>query len=142
MRYRKLFNTIKRHWYTTSSTQTRTTIWGSPMAKQVPLCPRFITFFLTCCSFLFSLGEYDKAVVSYELAVHFNPACCEAYNNLGVIYKDRDNLERSIQCYSSALNVNPKFSQTLNNLGVVYTIQGKVTYLLLCPIGCSLLMLR
>jgi len=74
-------------------------------------------------------GEFDKAVVSYELAIHFNPSCCEAYNNLGVIYKDRDNLERAIQCYLAALNVNPKFSQTLNNLGVVYTVQGKVKIL-------------
>jgi tetratricopeptide (TPR) repeat protein len=78
---------------------------------------------------LILLGEqhkHDKAIVHYELAIHFNPLCCEAYNNLGVIYKDLDNLDRSIQCYQSALAINPKFSQTLNNIGVVYTIQGKM----------------
>ena len=29
------------------------------------------------------------AKVAYEMAVEFDPKCAEAYNNLGVIYKDR-----------------------------------------------------
>ncbi len=40
-----------------------------------------------------------QAVVMYELALHFNPHCPEACNNLGVIYKDRDNLDRAVECY-------------------------------------------
>lgn len=35
----------------------------------------------------------------YELALHFNPQCAEACNNLGVIYKDRDNLDKAVECY-------------------------------------------
>lgn len=35
----------------------------------------------------------------YELALHFNPHCAEACNNLGVIYKDRDNLDKAVECY-------------------------------------------
>eukprot|EP00897_Mesotaenium_endlicherianum_P006101 jgi/Mesen1/5519/ME000279S04732 len=64
-----------------------------------------------------------KAVVMYELALHFNPQCAEACNNLGVIYKDRDNLEKAVECYQKALTIKPSFSQSLNNLGVVYTVQ-------------------
>ena len=67
-----------------------------------------------------------RAVWFYELAVHFNPYCCEAFNNLGVIYRDQDNLDKAIVCYQSAIAINPKFSQSLNNIGVVYTVQGKV----------------
>lgn len=40
-----------------------------------------------------------KAIVFYELALHFNPHCAEACNNLGVIYKDRDNLDKAVECY-------------------------------------------
>lgn len=68
-----------------------------------------------------------RAIWHYELAIHFNPYCCEAYNNLGVIYKEQDNLEKAVMCYQSALAINPKFSQSLNNLGVIYTVQGKVS---------------
>lgn len=37
----------------------------------------------------------------YELAFHFNPHCAEACNNLGVIYKDRDNLDKAVECYQA-----------------------------------------
>ncbi|KAM3239823.1 hypothetical protein ACQJBY_053485 [Aegilops geniculata] len=67
-----------------------------------------------------------KAIVFYELALHFNPRCAEACNNLGVIYKDRDNLDKAAECYQMALSIKPNFSQSLNNLGVVYTVQGKM----------------
>ena len=35
----------------------------------------------------------------------------EAYNNLGVIYKERDNLEKAIECYITALCIKPNFPQ-------------------------------
>lgn len=47
----------------------------------------------------------------YELAIHFNPVCAEAYNNLGVLHKERDNLERAVQCYTAALALRPNFPQ-------------------------------
>lgn len=37
----------------------------------------------------------------YELAFHFNNHCAEACNNLGVIYKDRDNLDKAVECYQA-----------------------------------------
>ena len=42
----------------------------------------------------------------YELAFHFNPHCAEACNNLGVIYKDRDNLDKAVECYQVMANDN------------------------------------
>merc|ERR1712100_164078 len=45
---------------------------------------------------------------------------------LGVIFKDRDNLERATECYVSALQVDPRYYQTLNNLSVVFTMQGNL----------------
>ena len=65
-------------------------------------------------------------MVCYEMAVAFNPGCAQAYNNLGVIYKDRGNLEKSIFYYLEALKANPNFAQTLNNLGVIHTMLGKL----------------
>jgi len=94
-----------------------TTIWGLPMGskanwkKQRLENSTYFTHVLQIC---------------YELAIKFNPQCAEAYNNLGVLYKGKNNLERATQCYQLALQINPRFSQTLNNLGVIYTIQGKV----------------
>lgn len=49
----------------------------------------------------------------YELAFHFNPHCAEACNNLGVIYKDRDNLDKAVECY-----------QVMTIVSVVSTLDG------------------
>lgn len=108
-----------------------------------------------------------QAIVFYELAFHFNPHCAEACNNLGVIYKDRDNLDKAVECYQErfcylwifvimpflffsllkflvillqmALSIKPNFSQSLNNLGVVYTVQ---VHCLLSVINISLVFLE
>jgi hypothetical protein len=40
-----------------------------------------------------------KAIVMYDISLHFNPHCAKACNNLGVIYKDRDNLDKDVECY-------------------------------------------
>ena len=47
----------------------------------------------------------------YEFTLNFNPACAEAHNNLGVLYKERDNLERAVECYLNALTIRPDFPQ-------------------------------
>ncbi len=51
----------------------------------------------------------------YEMALHFNPECAEAHNNLGVLYKEQDNMERAVQCYTAALSVRPNFPQVREN---------------------------
>lgn len=55
----------------------------------------------------------------YELAFHFNPHCAEACNNLGVIYKDRDNLDKAVECY-----------QVMTIVSVVSTLAGSHRFLL------------
>lgn len=66
------------------------------------------------------------AVICYETAIAWKPKCAEAHNNLGVIYKERGNLQKAILNYEKALVANPNFSHTLNNLGVIYTMMGKL----------------
>ena len=44
-----------------------------------------------------------EAIIAYEMALAFNPRCAQAYNNLGVIYKDKGQLDRAVQCYQNAV---------------------------------------
>lgn len=56
-----------------------------------------------CLSLFILTSNSLQAVVMYELGLHFNPLCAEACNNLGVIYKDRDNLDKAVECYQVGL---------------------------------------
>jgi hypothetical protein len=35
----------------------------------------------------------SRAIFLYELAIHFDPSCAEAWNNLGVLQRDLGNFE-------------------------------------------------
>lgn len=37
----------------------------------------------------------------------------QALNNLGVLHRERGNLERAAQCYTAALQIRPNFPQVL-----------------------------
>ena len=65
-----------------------------PCALQPPLSP-----------------QTERALFMYEMTLHFNPTCAEAYNNLGVLYRDRENLEKAVECYMAALTIRPNFPQ-------------------------------
>jgi len=43
--------------------------------------------------------QYDMALTFYEKAASERPMYAEAYCNMGVIYKNRGDLEAAITCY-------------------------------------------
>lgn len=51
----------------------------------------------------------------------------DAYNNLGVLYKESGNLERSIECFQQALHYYPNYTHGMNNIGMLYGMIGKDT---------------
>ena len=59
----------------------------------------------------------------YELTLNFNPACAEAHNNLGVLYKEGGNLERAVECYQSALTIRPDFPQVSHLIEYFYPLK-------------------
>lgn len=56
---------------------------------------------MQCVDALYNLGvaygegrEFDRAIFMYEMAIS-QKECAEAYNNLGAIYKEKDNMVRN-----------------------------------------------
>eukprot|EP00667_Euglena_gracilis_P002913 EG_transcript_2919 len=76
---------------------------------------------------------HAKAVYFYQMALHFNPNNSRALNNLGITYKNLDNMERSVECFTRCLEVsdpsaptpNPVVAHAMNNLGMIYMLVGK-----------------
>ena len=71
------------------------------------------------------IGEIDRAIISYETTLKLRPQCAEAWNNLGVLHREKNNVERAVECYVRAVSINPNFAQPLNNIGILYTMQGQ-----------------
>lgn len=48
----------------------------------------------------------DEAYASVKAAIQENSSYAEAYNNLGVLYRDEGNIEEAILCYDKCLELN------------------------------------
>ncbi|CAN0847167.1 Probable UDP-N-acetylglucosamine--peptide N-acetylglucosaminyltransferase SPINDLY [Linum grandiflorum] len=68
--------------------------------------------------------QYDTALSCYEKAALERPMYAEAYCNMGVIYKNRGDLESAIACYERCLAVSPNFEIAKNNMAIALTDLG------------------
>ncbi|KAL0347019.1 UNVERIFIED_CONTAM: putative UDP-N-acetylglucosamine--peptide N-acetylglucosaminyltransferase SPINDLY, partial [Sesamum calycinum] len=64
------------------------------------------------------------ALNCYEKAAIERPMYAEAYCNMGVIYKNRGDLESAIACYERCLTVSPNFEIAKNNMAIALTDLG------------------
>ena len=65
----------------------------------------------------YRMNYHDKAVASYKRAIIVEPSYSDAYNNLGIAWKEVGSLEAAICCYSKSIKLNPQSPQTYNNMG-------------------------
>ncbi|NEP14349.1 MAG: tetratricopeptide repeat protein [Symploca sp. SIO2C1] len=81
-------------------------------------------------------GELDKAIANYNLALQFNRELVEAYNNSGIAYSDKGELDLAIgkkgeldlaiADFTQALEIEPEFAEAYNNRGIVYSDKGEL----------------
>ena len=77
-------------------------------------------------NFLVMLGEIDKAIQTYSLAIELNPNCAEAYNNRGVIYGENHEFNRAIADFTKAIQLKPEYAEIRYNRGSAYSSKGEL----------------
>jgi len=73
----------------------------------------------------FRLGNLDRAEAGFGNTIQLNPLYPDAYNNLGVVLKERGRYQEARQAYIKATEIKPEFAEAHNNLGVVLKEIGK-----------------
>lgn len=66
------------------------------------------------------LGDDELAEVGYNMAIKANRYHIQSYNNLGRIYYDRNESDKSIEYYLKAIEIDPEFSFPYKNLATIY----------------------
>lgn len=73
---------------------------------------------------LYGAGKYDEALAKFLEADMKSPNDPEVFNNIGLIYKKKNDLARAESFYKKALQFKPNYPECLNNLGVLRTAAG------------------
>ncbi|MDE0397201.1 MAG: tetratricopeptide repeat protein, partial [Candidatus Poribacteria bacterium] len=68
---------------------------------------------------------YEKAIVHYTETLKLESGCIEAYNNRGVVYRDKGEFDRALQDFNTAIDLDPDYASAYNNRGIVYGKNGK-----------------
>lgn len=66
-----------------------------------------------------------EAIEAYIEAVRLNPRSYQTYNNLGVLFKERGDLDSAVRYYRAALEIQPAYDGARYNLAVVDLAQGR-----------------
>ncbi len=73
------------------------------------------------------LKKYDEAIKEFENALSLNPKDPRVHNDLGVIYKERNDLPKAEYHYKYAIEIEPNFNLAIVNLAELYIQQKKYT---------------
>jgi tetratricopeptide (TPR) repeat protein len=68
--------------------------------------------------------NYEDARIEFNLALHADPNCTDALNNLGVSCLREGNFKDAKSYFESALRLEPHYCPSLNNLAEIYYLQG------------------
>ena len=71
-------------------------------------------------------NNLDGAQDLYKQVLKINPKYFTALNNLGVIYKNLKDYQKSQECFEKAVEINPNFLSAHYNLGTLFDILGEI----------------
>ena len=77
-------------------------------------------------SVLQSLGRFEEAEAAYQKALALDPHDADALNNLGTIFKERDENGRAQRCFEEAIEKREMFPDAHYNLGTVLQDLGHI----------------
>jgi tetratricopeptide (TPR) repeat protein len=80
------------------------------MERAIAALPGNAIYHRDVCEVYRLLGRYDEAVAAARRAVRLSPEDPHCYNNLGVAYYDRLQLDEAIACAREALDRDPQFA--------------------------------
>lgn len=73
---------------------------------------------------LYDAGKYDEAMAKFVEVTSVDPQNAVAFNNIGLIYKKKNNYAQAENYYKKALAIRPDYPECLNNLAVLKVASG------------------
>jgi Flp pilus assembly protein TadD len=65
-----------------------------------------------------SKKEYDRAIVQFNRAIHYDSQLASPYNGLGVAFSQKGEEEKAVESWKKAVELSDKQYDALYNLGI------------------------
>jgi Flp pilus assembly protein TadD len=69
--------------------------------------------------------QYEQAIAKFSEAIKLNPESTQAFNNRGIAYCNKGDLDLAIADFSRVVELDPKFGKAYNNRAVAYFMKGE-----------------
>ncbi|MDA9733256.1 tetratricopeptide repeat protein [Candidatus Pelagibacter sp.] len=69
--------------------------------------------------------NFKEAIKNYENIIKIDPSIVYAYNNLGLIYVEIENIDLAKKNFLLAIKINPSFIYSYINLGILFQNEGQ-----------------
>ena len=69
-------------------------------------------------------GDYKEAMPHLEAALQIKPDYAEAYNNLGLVYKEQGSYDQATQSFAKAIKYKKRYFEAINNIATMYERKG------------------
>lgn len=89
------------------------------LEKMVSTQPNNVDAVLQLANDYFDLGDYEKAVETYQKAISLDPNNADAMTDMGVAYRRLKKPDESVAAFRQAVSVKPDHSLALFNMGIV-----------------------
>ena len=63
--------------------------------------------------------DMDSAIYYFEKAVYWDPSYFEAYNNIGLSYEKKGDVQSAKYNYQKAIEINPNYQLAKDNLNAL-----------------------
>ena len=77
-------------------------------------------------NFLMTLGQIERAIDAYSHAIELNAHRVDAYNNRGVAYHKKGEVDLAIKDFNTAIKLKPDYAEPYSNRGVLYSNKGEI----------------
>ena len=98
------------------------TLWNKTV-KSVPRCARAQNN-LGAEHIKSGDGDYKEAMPHLEAALQIKPDYAEAYNNLGLVYKEQGFYDQATKSFAKAIKYKKRYFEAINNIATMYERKG------------------
>jgi tetratricopeptide (TPR) repeat protein len=93
----------------------------SARLKIVELSP-----FFNHTNFLLKQGRFSEAIENYKMIIHSNSEISDTYSNLGIAYRNINQLDSAEYYYSQSIKIDSNIAGTYINIGALNLYQNKI----------------